>query len=680
MAEKKPNSISGQSAVKNRSASPASNGFTITFAATRSSLARVGNRLQQAIAAVHTTPPGWKQLLIAVVLAGIGISAIRLLLSLFAIGRLYRKSTPLADSDALKLITRLKRRSGFRGPIELRETDELTSAATFGFFQSVILLPLSWRDWTSEELFSVLAHEVAHICRGDYRQRLLARLCATIYFYHPLIRWCVRGLAVDQEFAADGLARSLGSDPKDYLRGLAKLALRYDGSFPDGNAWSNVSIMPKSSDFLARRLEMLRTKNGSVSKQTGRLVSYLASASVILVALLATLLRGASPQADQTATDAREPVRTAKLNADPSDKVPISPPASDRLFARAPFDPSLIPHAEKGAYLIRVKDLLRNPDLRKQIEKLNELVSMTLSVNLGNNGTGDQEQKNTEDLATKFKVDMQQVEWIAGPMCLSFGMTKNSNDGDLATMMLGTESVVIRMAESNDWQKLVLENVPGATLETFEGQAYVQLPVFPWFGPIGARLRFPDDRTIVGGGGSKPEVSAQSLKSFFSDRHGQQPYSWADVWHAMDGGVVTVVTDFSASGWSKLTPEKQQERPEYAAPFFEEVKYYGVGIDLADSGERIGMQVRGNLPNNSAMQAVHLASMILLNKWPAVYLENEENFEKFHKRILQFIADIKIEPSKPESDQHYIQASAEPTINPEEILGLLQMISEAGDP
>ena len=152
---------------------------------------------------------------------------------------------------------------GYRRPIELRQTDELAIPATFGFFRPVILLPTGWSEWTEEEIAAVLAHEVAHVRRGDYLQRLVARLGEAFYFYHPLVQAAARRLAADQEFAADRLAGSLRLGSQAYLRGLAALAIRCHESLGSDGAGSRLALIPKSSDFLARRLQMLRFKHGS---------------------------------------------------------------------------------------------------------------------------------------------------------------------------------------------------------------------------------------------------------------------------------------------------------------------------------------------------------------------------------------------------------------------------------
>lgn len=193
-------------------------------------LRRVGVGLHNAIVASTATPRGWKDLLVVLMLGSIGVGTVRLFLALRAMGRLYRTSTVITDERVAIMVTEFKQRCRCRRMIDLRETDELAGAATFGIFKPVILLPAGWPHWSHLELAAVLAHEVAHIHRGDFLQRLIAQLSAAIHFYHPLIRASARWLAADQEFAADRLASGLQHNAQKYVRGLGMSASESSGA------------------------------------------------------------------------------------------------------------------------------------------------------------------------------------------------------------------------------------------------------------------------------------------------------------------------------------------------------------------------------------------------------------------------------------------------------------------
>ena len=643
--------------------SPNTGSFAIVISLSTSTFERLGEGLQTTISTVDTTPSPWKKLLGGVLLCGIVVSVLQLLLSLRAVRRLHHTSVPIEDEQAISALERLRHRGGVRRPIDLRETEQLDSAATFGLVSPVILLPSIWRQWSDEELAATLAHEVAHISRGDYRQRLLARTCAAIHFYHPLVRACVGQLAIDQELAADRLAASLQTDNKAYLRGLARLALRYDNSFIEGRRWSNVSIMPRSSDFLARRLEMLRTKDGSTGKQFSRIVSCCASACVVAIAVTAMTLRSPVASAEKPEKNPLKPVQTAR-RITTADSVAVEeaikqPP--ENLFAREPFDPSIIPNAENGAYLIRIRELLKNAEFSTQIDKWSHGLSAAL-----------------RDWAkNEIAIDLRQIEWIAGDISVSHKMTKMKDGNEMAAFMFGTVSVLVHTSEPADWQQIILKQVSGATLETFQGKSYVQLPSIPALGPTSIRLRVLDDRTIEASYG---DPNDKGLANFQKRLTEPQPiskaYDWADAWRAADGGLIVAVSNHEKSGYSKLPLEKQEECPPYARPLLTKVKYYALGLDLSDSGKQAAVRARATCDNQPTVAELHLSSMIALSKWPELFLDNEELLDKHQKRWLQFFSGVNVQPSDGHDNRHYLHMEVQAPLNENEAVSLLQTLFE----
>ena len=70
----------------------------------------------------------------------------------------------------------LRAEMGCVKPVELRVSADLATPATIGWHRVLILLPADWRSWNDAERRAVLAHELAHVCRGDFLTGLLAQL------------------------------------------------------------------------------------------------------------------------------------------------------------------------------------------------------------------------------------------------------------------------------------------------------------------------------------------------------------------------------------------------------------------------------------------------------------------------------------------------------------------------
>ena len=73
-----------------------------------------------------------------------------------------RQATPITDEALRSLCAELQTRFGCRA-VGLRESAQLTGAATVGWLHPVVLLGPDWRAWSRTERCAVLAHELAHV-------------------------------------------------------------------------------------------------------------------------------------------------------------------------------------------------------------------------------------------------------------------------------------------------------------------------------------------------------------------------------------------------------------------------------------------------------------------------------------------------------------------------------------
>ncbi len=606
---------------------------------------RVQRGLQQTSSPAAQVPRSWRRVMLGLLLLGSACHLARLIVALDAVRRLRRSSLPVTESRISATIDRLRERCGCRRRIEVRESSAVSTAAVCGWLRPMILLPSEWTHWSTDEVTAVLAHEVAHVRRGDFGQRLVALVCSAVHFYHPLVRAAGRRLAADQEFAADSLAREISGDQRVYARGLARLALRYHEALESKRAWPNVSVMPSSSDFLARRLEMLRGPNERQQDRSGRLKSVCATAVVVALALMTTLLRGAV--AGEGPLAGESPIAEVTRRTDDSqDAATQGKPAetSEKLFGRATFDPTMLRANERGGFLIRVGDILRHPEMQPHVESLNESLVVLLRDLIG-------------PMADDF--DVREIEWMAGN--LLFTVKGGEKPGVNGRFILGSSGMIIRTAKARNWQDEILGGIPGATLKTFEGKNYVQLPAMPALGPAPLLMRFPDDRTIVYGIGhvddmKDPAAEARFRRAFLDDA--PRPCPWASTWRAVDGGLLTLVSDNSAAGWSDL-PASEKPGPAAITPLIEKTKYFALGLDWTEKENRTAMRARVTCEDATSVPALHLAGVTMLSYWPTLFLDTDDSLAKYHKRILQFFSTLDVQPSAAGADEHYVEATAD---------------------
>ncbi len=149
---------------------------------------------------------GWPSWLALAFFAGFAGFSLRLGLGLLAVGQLRRRSRIVEVSDNWDLEP-IRAALGIHRPVEVRVSAEITTPATVGWRHPAILLPDDWTAWDDRERRAVLAHELAHVHRGDYAAGVWAQVCAALHFYNPLAHWLLRRLRLQQELAADAWAR-----------------------------------------------------------------------------------------------------------------------------------------------------------------------------------------------------------------------------------------------------------------------------------------------------------------------------------------------------------------------------------------------------------------------------------------------------------------------------------------
>lgn len=264
----------------------------------RLELPQIGNRLVS--------------LILPWLIPGLGLSlligVLRFWIGWRALARLLRTSVSIRDPRLLTLTRGLQQQLGV-GQVALCEHSALPAPATFGWRSPTIILPYDWRRWTEAELRSVLAHELAHIARHDFRTLALAQLVVLLHFYHPLVHWLVSSLRTEQELAADAAAAKLAGGNDKYLSSLVALALRMD-SRPV--VWPLRCFLPTSGAFL-RRIEMLKNP----FRRAGSSARWVGVASVSCVLLVGVAVVGVRPQPAVAQKEQEPPAASA-----PGDKLP----------------------------------------------------------------------------------------------------------------------------------------------------------------------------------------------------------------------------------------------------------------------------------------------------------------------------------------------------------------------
>ena len=116
---------------------------------------------------------------------------------------------------------------GLKSVCAIRATRDLNSPCLMGLWRPAILLPERQCGAESRaELASILAHELAHLRRGDLAWNALFHGLSILLWFHPLV-WRVRIAHADAcDAVADAIAADYVGDASHYARTLAVLTLR----------------------------------------------------------------------------------------------------------------------------------------------------------------------------------------------------------------------------------------------------------------------------------------------------------------------------------------------------------------------------------------------------------------------------------------------------------------------
>jgi beta-lactamase regulating signal transducer with metallopeptidase domain len=86
----------------------------------------------------------------------------------------------------------------------------------------------------SADVIAVVAHEAAHVKRGDLRWLRLAGICEALFFFQPLFRVARRELLRVAEFQADEASVRSTGQPEALVNALLEYARKVQGGAPDG--------------------------------------------------------------------------------------------------------------------------------------------------------------------------------------------------------------------------------------------------------------------------------------------------------------------------------------------------------------------------------------------------------------------------------------------------------------
>jgi TonB family protein len=156
--------------------------------------------------------------------AGVVVLTVQLLGGWVQVVRIRRQARPPKSREWGATVTQLAGRLGVRRPVALLESTLVGLPVMVGWLRPVILVPVSvFAGLAPDQIEAILAHELAHVRRGDYLVNALQRVVEIVLFYHPAVWWVSACIRREREHCCDDLAAPLSSSRLLYAHALLAL-------------------------------------------------------------------------------------------------------------------------------------------------------------------------------------------------------------------------------------------------------------------------------------------------------------------------------------------------------------------------------------------------------------------------------------------------------------------------
>ncbi|MCA9701599.1 MAG: transglycosylase SLT domain-containing protein [Myxococcales bacterium] len=196
--------------------------WRIELAQARRALALVDALGPASTAAVGTLELAMPWLVLAWLLGATYFLA-RAAVGLLGVARLRARARSI-DAGFEQLCLQLGTRLGIGRPVAIAESPTLDTPAVIGWLRPLILLPLGWAARLQPAVLeAALAHELAHVRRGDYLLNAVIVAVEAACFHHPCVWWLASVARREREHACDDLVVDLVQDRRSYAHALFEL-------------------------------------------------------------------------------------------------------------------------------------------------------------------------------------------------------------------------------------------------------------------------------------------------------------------------------------------------------------------------------------------------------------------------------------------------------------------------
>jgi beta-lactamase regulating signal transducer with metallopeptidase domain len=155
---------------------------------------------------------------------GVVLLGVRLFSSWAGLQSIRKNCEPIENPWFEKTISSLQQQMKIRVDLCVKESSTVLNPLLIGWLQPLILLPTSLvTELSPDQMKAILAHELAHVRRGDFLVNLLQCVVETLLFFHPCVWWLSGRIRAERENCCDDIAAGVTGDRKGYAQALLLL-------------------------------------------------------------------------------------------------------------------------------------------------------------------------------------------------------------------------------------------------------------------------------------------------------------------------------------------------------------------------------------------------------------------------------------------------------------------------
>ncbi|MBC7904469.1 MAG: M56 family metallopeptidase, partial [Gemmatimonadaceae bacterium] len=157
-------------------------------------------------------------------LASIAILFFKFCLYVHQAGTLQTKGISKMPAAWRLHVEKISQQLGITRSVTALLSSRIDTPQVIGYLKPVILVPLACiNNLTTEQLETVLLHELVHIKRNDYLINLFVSTAEILFFFNPFVKRLVSSIRKEREYSCDDMVIQFQYHPHNYATALLTL-------------------------------------------------------------------------------------------------------------------------------------------------------------------------------------------------------------------------------------------------------------------------------------------------------------------------------------------------------------------------------------------------------------------------------------------------------------------------